>query len=81
MADHAGFFSYVQADDEHDSGNLTNIRKRLAAEVRMQTGRDFLIFQDRDDILWGQRWRAAIGSSIDSTTLLIAVLTERGLPR
>ena len=75
MADPAAFFSYVQADDQHDGGYLSDLRSRLAAEVHMQLGRDFVIFQDRQDILWGQRWQARIDRTIDGTTLLIAVLT------
>lgn len=75
MNEPAAFFSYVQADDEHDGGNLTRLRNRLAAEVRMQTGEEFLIFQDRDDILWGQRWQSRIERTIDASTLLIAVVT------
>jgi hypothetical protein len=41
----------------------------------MQTGEDFLIFQDREDILWGQRWQATIDGTLDSTTFLIPVIT------
>lgn len=41
----------------------------------MQTGEDFMIFQDRKDILWGERRRSRISQSIDATTLLIAVIT------
>jgi len=75
VAEPAAFYSYVRADDDHNNGYLTNLRKRLAAEVRMQTGEDFLIFQDRDDILWGQRWQYAISGTIETTTFLIPVLT------
>jgi hypothetical protein len=71
----AAFISYVQADDQHDGGYVTDLRKRLMAEVRVQTGEEFVIFQDRDDILWGQRWKRTIDNSLDSTTLLIAILT------
>src|SRR5688572_27605429 len=60
MTDPAAFYSYVRKDDEHERGNLTKIRKCLAVEVEMQTGQEFIIFQDRDDILWGQRWQARI---------------------
>lgn len=73
----AGFFSYVRADDEHDSGRLTDIRRSLSSEVSAQTGEDFLIFQDKDDILWGQRWQQRIIASLDGTTLLIAAITPR----
>ena len=41
----------------------------------MQTGEEFPIFQDRDDIFAGQQWRARIRTAIDGLTLLIAVVT------
>lgn len=75
MGEAAAFYSYVRADDDHDDGYLSDLRRRLAAEVRMQTGEDFLIFQDREDILWGQRWQATINGTLDSTTFLIPVMT------
>lgn len=75
MAEPGAFLSYVWADDDHDRGYITELRNRLASEVRMQTGEDFMIFQDRKDILWGERWRSRISQSIDATTLLIAVIT------
>lgn len=53
----AAFMSYVHFDDEHDHGQLTEFRKRLSGEVRMQTGDDFAIFQDRDHINWEKAGR------------------------
>jgi hypothetical protein len=50
----AAFMSYAHFNDAHDDGQLSEFRERLAAEVRAQTGRDFVIFQDRTDIAWGQ---------------------------
>jgi len=50
------FMSYVHFDDTHENGRLTQFRERLSAEVRMQTGEEFPIFQDRNDIRWGQNW-------------------------
>jgi len=38
--------SYVRFDD----AQLTAFRERLAGEIRIQTGREFPIFQDRNDI-------------------------------
>lgn len=73
----AGFFSYARADDEHDGGYLTDLRRALAAEISTQTGDDFLIFQDREDILWGQRWKERVELALDATTVLIAVITPR----
>src|SRR4051794_38582576 len=71
------FFSYVRADDEHEEGYLTEFRRALAAEASAQLGEDFLIFQDRNDLLWGQRWKKRIEETIDSSTVLIAAITPR----
>ena len=64
------FMSYARFNDEHDDGQLSLFRERLAAEVRAQTGREFLIFQDRADIAWGQNWRQRIEEALDAVTLL-----------
>lgn len=69
------FMSYVRVDDQHENGRLTQFRERLGAEVRMQTGEDFPIFQDRNDILWGQNWQERIETSLDEVTFLIPIIT------
>ena len=71
----AAFLSYVRNDDFHDNGRITDLRRRLSAEVQMQTGREFQIFQDRTDIFIGEQWRVRIETSINGTTLLIAIIT------
>ena len=55
-----GFMSYVRIDDQHESGRLSQFCDRLTGEVRMQTGEEFRIFQDRNDIAWGQQWQQRI---------------------
>ena len=80
------FMSYVRSDDQHDDGRLTQLRERLSAEVRMQTGEEFPIFQDRDDIQWGQSWRLRIEESVDEVTFFIPIITpsffrSEGCPR
>jgi F-box protein 11 len=67
--------SYVRFDDQHENGRLTEFRNRLSGEVRMQTGEDFPIFQDRNDIQWGQNWKERIDDSIDEVTFLIPIIT------
>jgi F-box protein 11 len=68
--------SYARFNDEHDDGQLSEFRARLAGEVRAQTGRrDFVIFQDREDVLWGQNWERRIDETLDAVTLLVAVIT------
>ena len=67
--------SYVRVVDQHDDGQLTQFRERLSAEVRVQTGEEFAIFQDRNDIAWGQNWQARIDEALDAVTLLIPIVT------
>ena len=71
----AAFLSYVQLNDKHDTGRLTELRKRLEQEVQVHTGEAFPIFQDRNDIQWGQQWKERIEESIDASTFLIAIIT------
>jgi parallel beta-helix repeat protein len=71
----AAFMSYARFDDQHDDGQLTAFRERLGAEVRVQTGQEFLIFQDRADIAWGQNWQQRIGQALDTVTLLLVIIT------
>lgn len=71
----AGFLSYVQLNDKHDSGRLTQLRERLEYEVQVHTGQPFPIFQDRNDIKWGQQWKKRIEEGIDASTFLVAIIT------
>lgn len=65
--------SYVRSDDQYK--RLTEFRERLEQEVRMQIGEAFPIFQDRNDIHWGQNWRDRIEGSLDEVTFLIPIIT------
>jgi parallel beta-helix repeat protein len=67
--------SYVRFDDAHEDGQLSAFRERLAGEIRIQTGREFPIFQDRKDIAWGQSWRQRIEETLDEATLLLVIVT------
>ena len=69
------FMSYVRLDDQHEGGRLTQFRERLSGEVRIQTGEAFEIFQDRNDIAWGQQWKKRIDEALDDVTFLIPVIT------
>lgn len=68
------FLSYVNADDERESGRLSKLREMLSHEVGMYV-EAFQIFQDRVDLKWGQNWQQRIDNSLDSATLLIPVVT------
>jgi hypothetical protein len=71
----AAFLCYTHFDDKHNQGQLTEFRKLLSAEVRAQTGEEFLIFQDRDSIEWGQNWEERIWQTLNETSFLIPVIT------
>src|SRR5262245_27655205 len=75
MTSPVAFMSYVRFDDEHENGRLTEFCKRLSGEVRVQMGEKFQIFQDRNDITWGQQWQERIDESLDAVTFLIPILT------
>jgi tetratricopeptide (TPR) repeat protein len=69
------FLSYAHFNDQHDGGHITALVNRLAGEVQAQTGEEFPIFVDRNDIRWGEQWRQRIEESIDSSVMLIPVIT------
>lgn len=69
------FLSYATINDTHDQGNLTELCARLSAEVRVQTGEDFPIFQDRTHIQWGQAWEDRLSESLNDVTFLIPIIT------
>jgi parallel beta-helix repeat protein len=75
VAGPAAFMSYVRFDDAHEDGQLGAFRERLAGEIRIQTGHEFPIFQDRNDIAWGQNWRQRIEETLDEVTLLLVIVT------
>jgi parallel beta-helix repeat protein len=67
------FMSYAHTDDADD--RLTTFRDRLSREVKIQTGEDFPIFQDREHIRWGDNWQERVDGSLDEVTFLIAILS------
>lgn len=69
----AAFLSYARNDDS--LGYVTRFRKRLAIEIEMVLGEEFSIFQDREDILWGENWKARIGQSLMEVTFLIPIIS------
>lgn len=74
--DPVAFMSYLRRVDQHDHGRLTELRKRLEGEIQLHTGEEnFAIFQDREDIRWGQQWLSRIEKSVDHVTFLIPIIT------
>lgn len=77
MSQHpAGFMSYARNDDDHEDGRISELRNRLVKEVRLQSGdNNFDIFQDRNDIAWGEQWEKRIEESLDAGTFLFPIIT------
>ena len=69
----AAFMSYARLDDKY--GPITRFCEHLSHEVSVCIGEEFLIFQDRKDILWGQNGEARIKESLDEVTFLIPIIT------
>jgi hypothetical protein len=67
------FISYVRADDS--DGRITELCQRLGEAVRQHTGEDFPIFQDRNDIRWGENWKDRVEEVLDEVTFLIPIVT------
>jgi len=69
------FMSYVNDDDKFANGKITQFRKHLSRTVKAYRGEPFDIFQDRQDIAWGQQWQERINDSLDAVTFLIPIIT------
>ena len=68
------FMSYAHVDNKY--GQLAEFRERLSNEVHVQTGDEFPIFVDRDDILYGQPWRQRIEYALkQEVTFIFPILT------
>lgn len=74
-----GFFSYSHQNEKHGRGNLSLLRELLEIELCEQTGENIAIFQDTEDIAWGEIWKTKIIKSLDSSKFLIAIVTPNYL--
>ncbi|QTL97827.1 TIR domain-containing protein [Iocasia frigidifontis] len=73
--DPMGFLSYTHFDDDHNKGKLTKFAEQLSGEVRAQTGEEFIIFQDRKSLNWGDNWKKQIEDSLNEVTFLFPIIT------
>jgi len=67
------FMSYAHIDD--DDGRLSEFREKLSAQTQKLIGEKFPIFQDHEDIKWGQEWEARIDESLAEVTFFITIIT------
>jgi F-box protein 11 len=71
----SGFFSYRQLDNKNDRLYLSKFRQNLEQEIGTLTGRRISIWQDIDDIQWGQNWKKAIDKGLADAAFFIPVIT------
>jgi len=67
------FMSYAHTDD--DDGRLSEFRNKLSAQTQKLIGERFPIFQDHEDIKWGQEWESRIEESLAEVTFFIPIIT------
>jgi hypothetical protein len=72
-----GFWSYVHADDDADSGRIAQLARDVRAQFEMLTGEPIDLFLDRDQLAWGDDWRPEIDSSLASIAFFVPVITPR----
>ena len=69
------FMSYVNDDDKYANGKITQFREHLSRAMKAHSGKPFGIFQDKEDIKWGQQWQERINDALDATLFLIPIIT------
>jgi hypothetical protein len=81
MAESAGFWSYVQDDNDDEDDRILRLAERLRAEFALLTGDSLELFVDRKDISWGEEWRRRIDDALEATTFFIPIVTPRYFKR
>jgi F-box protein 11 len=69
------FLSYTRFDDNYYDSKISRYATRLASDVRLHTGLPFSIFVDKNDIKWGENWRARIKEGLDAAAFLLVFMT------
>ncbi|MEM9628345.1 MAG: toll/interleukin-1 receptor domain-containing protein [Pseudomonadota bacterium] len=69
------FLSYAHTDDKGLDGAISWLKNELETTVHLLTGRPFTIFQDRNDIEFGQNWSICLDEALEQARFLIPVLT------
>jgi hypothetical protein len=72
-----GFWSYVHADDDTESGRIAQLARDVASQFEMLTGEPIQLFLDRDNLVWGDDWHPKIDQSLSSIAFFIPVITPR----
>lgn len=72
-----GFWSYVHADDDAESGRIAQLARDVVAQFEMLTGESISLFLDRDRLQWGDDWRPKVDASLSSIAFFVPVITPR----
>ncbi|WP_439902968.1 TIR domain-containing protein [Microbacterium azadirachtae] len=72
-----GFWSYVHADDDAESGRIAQLARDVVAQFEMLTGESINLFLDRDRLQWGDDWRPKVDASLSSIAFFVPVITPR----
>lgn len=77
MAAIDGFWSYVHADDDAESGRVAQLARDVVAQFEMLTGESISLFLDRDRLQWGDDWRPKVDASLSSIAFFVPIITPR----
>ena len=75
MTRNIAFFSYTRADDRASNGVLSKVRALLEDRVHVKYGRRLSIFQDTDDIKFGDNWQKKLDVALQESNYLLPVIT------
>ncbi|MCJ1699836.1 TIR domain-containing protein [Rathayibacter festucae] len=71
----SGFWSYVHANDDAEDGRISQLARDVAAQYTLQTDDTIDLFLDRDNLGWGDDWRATVDESLSSVAFFVPVVT------
>ncbi|MEM7560769.1 MAG: SUMF1/EgtB/PvdO family nonheme iron enzyme, partial [Planctomycetota bacterium] len=69
------FLSYTRQDDLFHRGAITALREQLELGVQVVTGLEFTIFQDVEDIAFGEHWPDKLDDALAHARFLIPIIT------
>lgn len=73
----AGFWSYAHKDNEQVKGRIIRLANEIADAYSLLTGEELRIFIDRQDLEWGNQWKARVDETLQETTFFIPIVTPR----